>query len=116
MVHQVKELYCYFHVGGKFEINAEGVVQYNDGYLKMKSMREGITFDALRSMIAAWLGLDCNICDMKYTVRHDEKMLINLDDDDEVMNLFAYNEGIDHIYTASRGNDTSSPIRNDVYM
>ena len=53
MTHQVKELCCYFHIGGKFEINAEGVVQYNGGYLKMKSMREGITFDALRSMIAA---------------------------------------------------------------
>ena len=53
MTHQLLELCCYFHIGGKFEINAEGVVQYNDGYLKMKSMREGITFDALRSMIAA---------------------------------------------------------------
>ena len=84
----------------KFEINAEGVVQYNDGYLKMKSMREGITFDALRSMIAAWLRLDCNICDMKCTVRHDEKMLINLDDDDEVINLFAYNV-CDKKYTMS---------------
>ena len=40
---------------------------------------------------------------MKYSVRHDEKMLINLDDDDGVMNLFAYNEGIGHIYIASRG-------------
>ena len=67
-------------------------------------------------MIAAWLELDRNICDMKYTVRHDEKMLINLNDDDEVMNLFAYNEGIGHIYIASRGNDISSPIRNDVHM
>ena len=50
MTHEVRELYCYFHIGGKFEFNSEGVVQYNGGYLKMKSMREGITFDALRSM------------------------------------------------------------------
>ena len=40
-------------------------------------------------------------------------MFINLDDDNEVMNLFAYDEGIDHIYIASRGNDT---WWNDVYM
>ena len=77
MTHQVKELCCYFHIGGKFEINAQGVVQYNGGNLKMKIMREGITYDILRSMIASWLGLYCNICVMKYNVRHDEKMLID---------------------------------------
>ena len=53
-------------------------------------------------MIALWLGMDCNICEMKYNVMFDEKTLINLDDDDEVVNLFAYNERIVHIYIAQK--------------
>lgn len=102
MAISVKELCCYFHTGGKFEINCEGVVQYNGGDVKFKVIREGITLEDLKSMIALWLGMDCNICEMKYNVMFDEKTLINLDDDDEVVNLFAYNERIVHIYIAQK--------------
>ena len=48
----------------------------------------------------AWV--DGNNCDIKYTIMYDEKVLIDLDDEEEVVNLFAHNERIGHIYIAPK--------------
>ena len=63
-------------------------------------------------MIASWLEVDCNNCDIKYTIMFDEKVLIDLDDEEKVVNLFAHNERIGHIYIAPIKNDNTSPIMN----
>ena len=42
----------------------------------------------------------------------DEKVLIDLDDEEEVVHLFAHNERIDHIYIGPKENDNTSPIMN----
>lgn len=113
---ELKVLCCYFHVGGKFVCNSEGKSEYKGGGVKMKTIKEGITFEDLRLMISSWLGMDSNMCDIKYTVSFDEKMLIDLNDDGEVGNLFDYNDKVGHIYVASKGNDNSSDIMDDVDM
>ena len=43
---------------------------------------------------------------------YDEKVLIDLDDEEEVVNLFAHNERIGHIYIEPKENDNTSPIMN----
>ena len=57
-----------------------------------------IRIESLREMIASWLEVDCNNCDIKYIIMYDENVLIDLDDEEEVVNLFAHNERIGHIY------------------
>ena len=109
---ELKQLCCYFHVGGNFKSNPEGIAQYIGGYVKMRNIKEGIKLESLREMIASWLGVDCNNCDIKYTIMFDEKVLIDLDDEEEVVNLFAHNEGIGHIYIGPKENDNTSPIMN----
>ena len=64
----------------------------------MRNIKEGIKLESLREMIASWLEVDCNNCDIKYTIMYDEKVLIDLDDEEEVVNLFSHNERIGHIY------------------
>ena len=108
---ELKQLCCYFHVGGHFKSNPEGIAQYIGGYVKMRNIKEGIKLESLREMIASWLGVDCNNCDIKYTIMFDEKVLIDLDDEEEVVNLFAHNERIGHIYIGQK-NDNTSPIMN----
>ena len=107
-----KQLCCYFHVGGHFKSNPEGIAQYIGGNVKMRNIKEGIKLESLREMIASWLGVDCNNCDIKYTIMFDEKVLIDLDEEEEVVNLFAHNERIGHIYIAPIKNDNTSPIMN----
>ena len=89
-----KQLCCYFLVGGHFESNPEGIAQYIGGNVKMRNIKEGIKLESLREMNASWLGVDGNNFDIKYTIMYDEKVLIDLDDEEEVVNLFAHNERI----------------------
>ena len=35
-----------------------------------------IRIESLREMIASWLEVDCNNCDIKYTIMFDEKVLM----------------------------------------
>ena len=83
-----KQLCCYFLVGGHFESNPEGIAQYIGGNVKMRNIKEEIKLESLREIIATWLGVDCNNCDIKYIIMFDEKVLIDLDDEEEVVNLF----------------------------
>ena len=73
---ELKQLCCYFHVGGHFKSNSEGIAQYIGGNVKMRNIKEGIKLESLREMIASWLGVDCNNCDIKYTIMFDEKVLM----------------------------------------
>ena len=91
---ELKQLCCYFHVGGHFKSNPEGIAQYIGGNVKMRNIKEGIKLESLREMIASWLEVDCNNCDIKYTIMFDEKVLIDLDDEEEVVNLFAQMKGL----------------------
>ena len=109
---ELKQLCCYFHVGGNFKSNPEGIAQYIGGYVKMRNIKEGIKLESLREMIASWFGVDGNNCDIKYTIMYDEKVLIDLDDEEEVVNLFAHNERICHINIGPKENDNTSPIMN----
>ena len=53
---ELKQLCCYFHVGGNFKSNPEGIAQYIGGYVKMRNIKEGIKLESLREMIVSWLG------------------------------------------------------------
>ena len=75
----------------------------------MRNIKEGIKLESLREMIASWLEVDCNNCDIKYTIMFDEKVLIDLNDEEEVVNLFAHNERISHIYIAPKKMITHLP-------
>ena len=109
---EFEQLCCYIHVEGHFISNSEGIGQYIGGNVKMRNIKEGIKLESLREMIASWLGVDENNCDIKYTIMYDEKVLIDLDDEEEVVNLFAHNDRIGHIYIGPKENDNTSPIMN----
>ncbi|XP_028755832.1 uncharacterized protein LOC114715203 [Neltuma alba] len=97
-----KELFCYFHVGGKFVTNGEGEVRYNGGGVRLRSIKDGLTLDELRLMISEWIGGDGRNYDIKYTVAFDEKTLIDLHDNAEMYNLFQYNGNSGHVYVAEK--------------
>ena len=99
-----KELACCFHVAGKCVTNSKGESQYNWGSVRVRSIKEGITVGDLRLMITSWLGINCNSCDLKYTVSFDETILIDLIDDSDLENLFNYSEKAGHLYIVSKDN------------
>ena len=90
MTHS-KSLMCYFHVGGNFEKNVEGGVKYCGGNTRSKSLQQGVTFEELKGLVGEWFNIDGMVCGMKYTVKFDEKVLVDLINDDELKNLFRYN-------------------------
>ncbi|KAK4263850.1 hypothetical protein QN277_029211 [Acacia crassicarpa] len=97
-----KSLICFFHVGGggEFVANGEGEVKYNGGNVRVKALKEGMKLEELRVMIGEWFGIDG---DIKYTVSFDENILIDMVDDDEMENIFTYNERSAHVYVGCKG-------------
>ena len=55
---EFKQLCCYFHVGGHFKSNSEGIAQYIGGNVKMRNIREDKTWKFEGDdCIMAWGGL-----------------------------------------------------------
>ncbi|XP_028787196.1 uncharacterized protein LOC114743169 [Neltuma alba] len=102
-----KRLACYFHVGGKFAENGDGEVKYYGGTVRVRVIKEGIRLEDLRVMIGEWFGVGSNGCDIKYTLGLNDRILIDLIDDDEVDNLFEYNDSNAHVYVAAKGNENT---------
>ncbi|XP_028755409.1 uncharacterized protein LOC114714806 [Neltuma alba] len=102
-----KRLPCYFHVGGNFVENGDGEVKYYGGTVRVRVIKEGIRLEDLRVMIGEWFGVDSNGCDIKYTLGFNDSILIDLIDDDEVDNLFEYNDSNAHVYVVAKGNENT---------
>ena len=83
---------CYFHVGGNFEKNVEGGDKYCGGNIRFKTLQQWVTFEELKGLVGEWFNIDEMVCEMKYTVKFDEKVLVDLINDDELENLFRYND------------------------
>ena len=83
---------CYFHVGGNFEKSVEGGDKYCGGNTRSKSLQQGVTFEKLKGLVGEQFNIDGMVCEMKYTVKFDEKVLVDLINDDELKNLFRYND------------------------
>ena len=83
---------CYFHVGGNFEKIVEGGDKFCSGNTRSKSLQQGVTFEELKGLVGEWFNIDGMVCEMKYTVKFDEKVLVDLINDDELKNLFRYND------------------------
>ena len=49
--------------------------------------------------------IDGMVCEMKYTMKFDEKVLVDLINDDELENLFRYNDNFAHVYVAIKSID-----------
>ncbi|XP_028788172.1 uncharacterized protein LOC114744149 [Neltuma alba] len=82
--------------------NDKGEVRYNEGDIRLRSIKDGLTLDELRLMISKWIGGDGRNYDIKYTVAFDEKTLIDLHDNAEMYNLFQYNGNSGHVYVAEK--------------
>ncbi|XP_028780352.1 uncharacterized protein LOC114736641 [Neltuma alba] len=95
---------CYFHVGGNCAENGDGEVKYNGGTVRVGVIKKSIRLEDLRVTIGGWFGVDSNNCDIKYTLGFDDGISIDLIDDDEVDNLFEYNDSNAHVYVVAKGN------------
>ena len=53
---------------------------------------------------------------MKYTMKFDEKVLVDLINDDELENLFRYNDNCAHVYVATKSIDNYAAGLDDTLM
>ena len=107
---------CYFHVEGNFEKNVEGGDKYCGGNTRSKCLQQGVTFEKLKGLVGEWFNIDEMVCEMKYTVKFDEKVLVDLINDDELENLFQCNDSFAHAYVAAKSIDNSTVELNDTLM
>ena len=96
---------CYFHVGGNFEKNVEGGDRYCGGNTRSKGLQQGVTFEELKGLVGEWFNIDEMVCEMKYLVKFDKKVLVDLINDDELENLFQYSDNFAHVYVATKSID-----------
>ena len=115
MTHS-KSLMCYFHVGGNFEKNVEGGDKYCGGNIRSKGLQQGVTFEELKGLVGEWFNIDEMVCEMKYTMKFDEKVLVDLINDDELENLFRYNDNCAHVYVATKSIDNYAAELDDTLM
>ena len=114
MTHS-KSLMCYFHVGGNFENNVEGGDKYCGGNTRSKSLQQGVTFEELKGLVGEWFNIDWMLCEMKYTMKFDEKVLVDLIND-ELKNLFLYDDNFAHVYVATKSIDNYAAELDDTLM
>ena len=93
---------CYFHVGGNFEKSVEGGDKYCGGNTWSKSLQQGVTFEELKGLVGEWFNIDEMLCEMKYTMKFDEKVLVDLINDDELEIFFFNNMTTLHMLSGSK--------------
>ena len=94
-----KITHVFFLCWGNFEKSVEGGDKYCGGNTRSKSLQQGVTFEELKGLVGEWFNIDGMVCEMKYTVKFDEKVLVDLINDDELENLFRYNENFAETWT-----------------
>ena len=105
-----------FSCWGNFEKNVEGGDKYCGGNTRSKCLQQGVTFEKLKGLVGEWFNIDEMVCEMKYTMKFDEKVLVDLINDDELENLFRYNDNCAHVYVATKSRDNYAAELDDTLM
>ena len=85
-------------------------------YQVKKFTQQGVTFEELKGLVGEWFNIDEMVCEIKYTMKFDEKVLVDLINDDELENLFRYNDNCAHVYVATKSRDNYAAEMDDTLM
>ncbi|XP_054786991.1 uncharacterized protein LOC129293202 [Prosopis cineraria] len=100
----LKELFCYFHIGGEFVTNAEGKMYYEGGRSNGRVIKEGMTREELIGIITSCMEYQSNGAEMKYTIKFDSNTFLDLEDDEGVAQLIKFNDNCAHVYIVEKAN------------
>ncbi|KAK4284109.1 hypothetical protein QN277_000982 [Acacia crassicarpa] len=108
----LKEIFCYFHIGGHFVMNAEGKTHYVGGRSNGRVIKEHMTREELIRIITSCMEYQLNGAEMKYTIKFDSSTFLDLEDDEGVAQLIKFNDNCGHVYIVENGNQIRETPRN----
>ena len=67
----LKEIFCYFHVGGQLVKGTDGKMRYDGGRSKGRIIKEGMTHEELKGIITSCMEYQVSEAEMKFTIKFD---------------------------------------------
>ncbi|XP_054806636.1 uncharacterized protein LOC129309213 isoform X2 [Prosopis cineraria] len=93
----LKAVFCYIHTRGRFVKDSEGKMQYEGGTAYAKLIREGMNYQNLSTMVSSLLGTQSDV-KLKFTVKFDRNIYIDLVNDEGVEQLINFNDDQANVY------------------
>ena len=84
------ELFCFAHMGGEIVRDPDIGTRYKEGLTISKMVKEGTTLDQLTSMLETSIGDEVLSKRMKFMLKFDPHVLLDLVDDAGVMQRIQY--------------------------
>ena len=94
-------MFCYAFDGGKMVKDANGSIEYKGGQVITIFVNVNISYDEFVSLVCAKLRVEPNSVKFHYTCKFDPSLIWLLNDDEELMKMFRFNDIYYRVYVTS---------------
>ena len=99
-------MFCYAFEGGKMVKDANGSIDYKGGQVITILVNVNISYDEFVSLVCAKLRVEPNSVKLNYTCKFDPSLML-LNDDEELMKMFRFNDSYCRVYVLSNTEDAN---------
>ena len=100
-------MFCYAFEGGQMVKDANGSIDYKGGQVITIFVNVNISYDKFVSLVCAKLMVEPNSVKLNYTCKFDPSLMALLNDDEELMKIFRFNDSYCHVYVSSNTEDAN---------
>ena len=95
------KMFCYAFEGGKMVKDANGLIEYKSGQVITIFVNVNISYDEFVSLVCAKLRVESNSVKFYHTCRFYPSLMALLNDDEELMKMFRFNDNYCRVYMSS---------------
>ena len=94
-------MFCYAFEGGQMVKDANGSIEYKGGHVIAIFVNVNISYDEFVSLVCSKLRVEPNSVKFHYTCKFYPSLMVLLNDDEELMKMFKFNDSYCRVYMSS---------------